>query len=115
MAKRWLDPMSLTRRDVLAAFLGLPAALAGCSSRMAELPDGTIVGASEGIGHRLRGNERFTPASGCWERTGVVIIGGGVAGLAAAWRFRKAGFMDFVLLELETAPGGTARSGASAV
>src|SRR5207253_9186713 len=38
-------------------------------------------------------------------------VGGGVAGLAAAWRFLKAGFEDFVLLELEPAPGGTARSG----
>src|SRR5262249_54875224 len=47
-------------------------------------------------------------------RTGVVIIGGGVAGLAAAGRLRQGGFTDFFLLELETAPGGAARSGASA-
>ena len=46
-----------------------------------------------------------------WESAGVVIVGGGVAGLAAGWRFLRAGFDDFVLLELEEAPGGTARSG----
>jgi hypothetical protein len=53
------------------------------------------------------------PEPQTWERTGVCIVGGGVAGLAAAWRFLKAGFDDFVLLELEEAPGGTARSGDS--
>ena len=43
----------------------------------------------------------------------VVIVGGGVSGLSAAWRLLRAGFDDFVLLELEMAPGGTARSGDS--
>jgi hypothetical protein len=52
------------------------------------------------------------PAEG-WERTGAVIVGGGVAGLSAAWRLLRAGFEDFVLIELEGAPGGTARSGDS--
>jgi phytoene dehydrogenase-like protein len=99
---------------LLAAFLGLPVALAGCSARRpAPLPAGEIVGASEGIGHRLRDGEPFTPSADRWERVGVVIVGGGVAGLAAAWRFLKAGFQDFLLLELESAPGGTARSGTS--
>jgi glycine/D-amino acid oxidase-like deaminating enzyme len=50
-----------------------------------------------------------------WQRIGVVIVGGGVAGLAAAWRFLRAGFEDFLLLELETTPGGTSRSGSGAV
>ena len=59
----------------------------------------------------LRDGLRPEPDAGAWERAGVVIVGGGVAGLAAAWRFLKAGFEDFVLLELEPAPGGTARSG----
>jgi hypothetical protein len=104
----------LTRRDILTAFLGLPAALAGCSSSAPPLPPGALVGTSVGIGHRLRGREHFgEPAR--WQRTGVVIVGGGVAGLAAAWRFLRAGFRDFVLLELEPEPGGTSRSGTSPV
>jgi glycine/D-amino acid oxidase-like deaminating enzyme len=105
---------SFTRREVLAALLGLPAALAACSSREApRLPAGEIVGASDAIGHRLRDGLSVTPASDRWERVSVVIVGGGVAGLSAAWRLLRAGFEDFVLVELERAPGGTARSGDS--
>src|SRR5207253_4937365 len=107
---------SCSRRDLLAAFLGLPAALAGCSARRPEqVTDGKIVGASDGIGHRLRDGLRPKPSEDRWQRVGVVIVGGGVAGLAAAWRFLRAGFEDFVLLELEPAPGGASRSGTSAV
>jgi phytoene dehydrogenase-like protein len=101
----------LTRRELLAAFLGAPFALAACRGRgRAEpLPEGVIVGASDRLGHALRDGPRPEPE--VWESAGVVIVGGGVAGLAAAWRFLRAGFEDFVLLELEEAPGGTARSG----
>jgi protoporphyrinogen oxidase len=101
----------LTRRELLAAFLGAPFALAACRSReqATPLPEGVIVGASDRIGHAVRDGLRPEPES--WESAGVVIVGGGVAGLAAAWRFLRAGFEDFVLLELEEAPGGTARSG----
>jgi len=99
---------TFTRRDILAAFLGVPFALAACRSRadVAALPEGEIVGASDGIGHLIRDGLRPEPPTDAWERAGVVIVGGGVAGLAAAWRFLKAGFEDFVLLELEPAPGG---------
>jgi phytoene dehydrogenase-like protein len=98
---------------MLAAFLGLPAALAGCSSPHPAhpLPAGEIVGASDGLGHRLREDGSYNPKA--WQRVGVVIVGGGVAGLSAAWRFLQAGFHDFILLELEPAPGGTSRSGTS--
>jgi protoporphyrinogen oxidase len=104
----------VTRREILAAFLGVPAALAACSSRAAlPLPEGEIVGASDVIGHRLRDGLLITPSQEQWERAGVVIVGGGIAGLSAAWHLLNAGFEDFVLIELERAPGGTARSGTS--
>lgn len=103
----------MNRRDVLAAFLGVPLALAACRSRDAEtsFPAGEIVGTSDGIGHRLRDGLRVEVSDEGWERVGVLIVGGGVAGLSAAWRLLKAGFEDFVLLELEKEPGGTSRSG----
>jgi len=101
---------------MLAAFLGVPAALAACrSSRAPQFPAGEIVGASDGIGHRLRDGLNIAPPADNWQRAAVVIVGGGVAGLSAAWRLRKSGFEDFVLVELEPAPGGTARSGTSPV
>jgi protoporphyrinogen oxidase len=107
---------AITRREILATFLGVPAALAACRSpEPARLPPGEIVGASDVIGHRIRDGLHVIPSRDQWRRVGVVIAGGGVAGLTAAWRLLKAGFDDFVLLELERAPGGTARSGSSPV
>lgn len=102
----------LTRREILATFLSLPVAMAACSSRETlPLPEGEIVGASDVIGHRIRDGLRVTPSTDQWERAGVVIVGGGIAGLSAAWKLLKSGFEDFVLIELEQAPGGTSRSG----
>jgi len=101
-----------TRREVLAAFLGIPAALAACrSNRSPSFPDGEIVGASDSLGHKLRDGIRTAPGEDSWQKVGVVIVGGGIAGLSAAWRLLREGFEDFVLLELEPAPGGTSRMG----
>jgi hypothetical protein len=105
---------NFTRREVLAAFLGIPAAIAACrSSKALKFPEGEIVGASDILGHKLRDGMRVMPAPDRWQRVDVVIVGGGIAGLSAAWRLLKSGFEDFILLELEPAPGGTSRSGDS--
>jgi hypothetical protein len=108
-------PRGLTRREVLEALLGLPVALAACKSRRPALPPGELVGASDVVGHRLRAGIAVTVPPDNWKRTGVAIVGAGVAGLSAAWRLLRSGFEDFVLLELEQAPGGTSRSGESPV
>ncbi len=109
-------PSGCSRRDLLAAFLGLPAALAaGCGRGTPPLPEGEIVGTSAGFGHALRDGPRPSPAADAWSSVPVVIVGAGVAGLAAAWRLRRAGFDDYVVLELERAAGGTARSGSAGV
>ncbi len=98
---------------MLAAFLGVPAALAACRSGQPppRLPEGEIVGASDLIGHRIRDGLRVSPSEDQWMRVGAVIVGGGIAGLSAGWQLLRAGFEDFVLIELEQAPGGTSRSG----
>lgn len=103
--------MELTRRDVLTAFLGAPFAALACRERPPALPPGELAGASDRVGHRLRGGPPPQPAR--WEAHDVVIAGGGIAGLAAAWRLAQAGVRDVVLFELEPALGGTSRSGAS--
>ena len=101
-----------SRREILIAFLGAPFALAACSSESSSrFPEGEIVGQSASLGHILRENRNFEVPLDNWETKKVAIIGGGIAGLSAAWKFRKANFNDFILLELEKVVGGTARSG----
>lgn len=69
-----------------------------------------FVGQDPERGHRLRQAEPAV-ATDPAVRTGVVIVGAGVAGLSAAWRLHRAGFDDFVILELEDEAAGTARGG----
>ena len=107
----------LSRRDLLAAFLGTPAALwmTGCGNRREAAPiAGELVGASDGVGHRLR-DLRAVPAvsDDRWEKAEVVIVGAGIAGLSAARRLRQNAWDDFVVLELESEAGGTSRATSS--
>ncbi|MGH9946367.1 MAG: flavin monoamine oxidase family protein [Pyrinomonadaceae bacterium] len=105
--------MKLSRRELLATFLGAPFAFAACREIGApeRFPDGEIVGQSVQLGHILREMRSFDVPADNWQTVKVAIIGGGVAGLSAAWKLSKNGFNDFVLLELEKEIGGTSRSG----
>ena len=104
--------MRLTRRELLTTFLGAPIAFAACrSGDTSRFPDGEIVGQDVSLGHILRENRVFAVPADKWETKKVVIIGGGIAGLSAAWKFRNENFNDFVLLELEKNVGGTSTSG----
>ncbi len=101
----------LHRRRLIAGLLGWPlATLPGCGA--GSLPAaGELKHTSFSIGHRIRdglveANDAQSP-----DRARVVIIGGGVAGLSAAWRLERAGFRDYLLLEMESIAGGTSRSG----
>ncbi len=104
--------MYVTRRELLTAFLGAPLAFAACRSEESHaFPVGEIVGQSATLGHILRENRSFEVPADKWESKKVAIIGGGVAGLSAAWKLRRENFSDFVLLELEKEVGGTSASG----
>ncbi|MFP5246117.1 MAG: flavin monoamine oxidase family protein [Thermoanaerobaculia bacterium] len=99
--------MHFSRRDLLAAFLGAPFAALACRERVPALPPGELAGASHDVGHRLRHGP--VPQPSRWESHEVVIVGSGIAGLAAAWRLARRGVKDVVLFELEPAIGGTSR------
>ena len=60
-------------------------------------------------GHRLRKPD-FPAAPSRRERVTGVILGGGVAGLSAGWRWTRAGLTDYRLLELESQVGGNSRA-----
>lgn len=106
--------VELTRRQWLWATL-----LAGCAKKP-SLPvglSGGICGPSDLRGHAIRDggkNKGEAQPTFTWS-TEVAILGGGVSGLSAAWTLRRAGFEDFLLLELEDEAGGTSRPGHSPV
>lgn len=94
-------------------FLGAPLAMAACEEQSARrrFPEGEIVGQSAQLGHILREARAFEVPADKWTNVKVAIIGGGVAGLSAAWKLQKSELSDFVVLELEKETGGTSRSG----
>jgi hypothetical protein len=105
----------LSRRQILAAAAGLILPSRSNAAVFGNPPEvtGRILGASAALGHRLRSGS-FPAPSQTIERS-VVIVGGGIAGLSAAWKLQKSGVDDFLLLELEKQVGGNAASGANAV
>jgi protoporphyrinogen oxidase len=105
----------IARRTLMAGSLGLGAGALGSAAlglRRRKM-EGSLGGADFQRGHRLRTMD-FPPPS-LVRRTRVVIIGGGISGLSAGWALAEANQDDFVLLELENATGGNARSGRNAV
>ncbi len=76
-----------------------------------KFPEGQIVGQNVDLGHVLSENKNFEVPADNWQTVKVAIVGGGIAGLSAAWKLSKEDLADFVLLELENAVGGTSQSG----
>ena len=103
--------MNLSRRELISLFLGVPFALDACRETPDTFPEGEIVGQSVGLGHLLRESRVYDVPADNWKSVEVAIVGAGIAGLSAGWKFKKQSFSDFVILELEKEPGGTARSG----
>jgi len=101
----------MNRRQFLISTAGVAASsFHSCAHRdKANSFAGEILGASQNIGHLLRGNQIPRPTSK-W-KVPVVIVGGGMAGLSAGWKLKKAGFDKFEILELESECGGNSRFG----
>ena len=97
---------SIGRRQFLAA----APALLGLSRKTDRPIAGGFVNDAFALGHRLRDRAPF-PAPTRQVRMPIVVVGGGMAGLSAAWHLDRRGFRDFVLLEMEAQAGGNSRWG----
>jgi len=104
--------VKVTRRKFLAT--GSSAAIVGLSPKTDAPIAGGFVFESQQWGHRLRDHSQF-PAVRTQVKSPVIIVGGGIAGLSAAWRLEKKGFRDFLLIEAEQGAGGNARWGENEV
>ncbi len=106
---------SLSRREFLKTSIKLGGTAStvtlglGACEPSPAFPSGGFVGPDFENGHRLRSK---TPPKGrvLAKQARVVILGGGIAGLGAAWSLQKLGVSDFVLLELEKEAGGNSRA-----
>lgn len=90
--------------------------------RVTPLPPGKLLSPNRALGHKLRD---FTGPKGDREEllaryetrpvqhVQVAIIGGGVAGLSAAWALHRAGAPQVHVFELEPHLGGTSHAGRS--
>ncbi|MDB5703928.1 MAG: twin-arginine translocation pathway signal protein [Sphingomonas bacterium] len=109
--------MTISRRSAIAGSVAAAAAIGvgavAWQARGDAIP-GTLSGADFARGHRLRDGVAFPPPTREIS-AGIAILGGGVAGLSAAWTLAEAGVTDFRLFELEDSAGGNARSGRNAV
>jgi monoamine oxidase len=101
----------LTRRGWLAGASALAsAALVGCSRDEPGNYAARWVGAGHARGHRLREAKSGSIGVPAWtKRVGVLVVGAGVAGLAAARGLTRLGIDDVHVLELEDAAGGNSR------
>ena len=108
---------ALRRRSLLGSALGGAALLAGCGRAPRDIA-GDFTGTSPERGHRLdsaggaAGPGAAPPASAppqTVRRVHTVIVGAGVAGLAAARALRQRGIDDLAVLELEDEAGGNSR------
>jgi glycine/D-amino acid oxidase-like deaminating enzyme len=99
----------MKRREFLAAGSAgaLTAALAACGRKPGEIPI-EFAGYDPARAHALR--ERWSAPAGIQPRkTDVLIVGGGIAGLSAAWWLAREARARVTLLEMEPTVGGNAR------
>jgi protoporphyrinogen oxidase len=107
----------LSRREFLGVVGGIGAtrlvgapSLIGLTRKTGRVITGGFADDGIATGHALR-DGTLAPPNTPPVRVPVVIIGGGIAGLSAAWELDRRGMRDFVVLELLRDAGGNARSG----
>ena len=108
--------MTPSRRDFVAMLLGAPVAAAlGCGRRTRTI-DGELIDTGMARGHAaIRDGGPVRVPDDRWSTARVAIVGGGIAGLSAAWWLARSGVDDVTVLELDDVPGGTSRGGVSPV
>jgi glycine/D-amino acid oxidase-like deaminating enzyme len=94
----------VSRRDFMSA------ALIGLTQKRGRTIAGGFVHEAHERGHLLRDGAPV-PSPRESRRVPIVIVGGGIAGLSAAWQLRRRGMRDFVVLEMDEVAGGNARFG----
>jgi predicted NAD/FAD-dependent oxidoreductase len=99
---------ALKRRSVLG--WAMAAGLAGCERPTAQppLPPCRWVGPDPARGHRLRSADAL-PAPALTRRARVLVLGAGIAGLAALRRLHHDGVTDSWALELHDLSGGNSQ------
>jgi glycine/D-amino acid oxidase-like deaminating enzyme len=98
----------ITRREAVG-LISAAALSPQCSTPVAGRKIvGSLLGPQVTRGHALRdGRLPPVPRAPAGEAVDCVIVGGGIAGLSAAWALDRAGVSNFLLLELEASSGGT--------
>ena len=104
----------LSRRRFLSLLAGGGAmAWGGCRSEPALQPtvSGSIVNSGPPRGHMMRQITGWSDFRHELPPCELAVVGGGISGLAAAWKLRRSGIDRMLLIDLEDALGGTSRSG----
>jgi monoamine oxidase len=95
----------LSRRGFVVA---AGATVAGCARDPLPSWQGDWVGDASQRGHRLR-EMGALPSPALQRRADAIVLGGGIAGLAAARALLRGGIDDIALFELHDEPGGNSR------
>lgn len=101
----------MNRRDFLKrqAIWFLVPTISSCYLKNYSIPC-VIRSSNSRLGHKLRATETASTID-TFENIGTVIVGGGIAGLSAAYHLVQQGKTDFILLDPEIEMGGNSCSG----
>jgi len=87
------------------------AMASACTVRRTKKFPGALIEGNMRLGHALRDQQFGKTTEGVAEEMPIVIIGAGISGLSAAYHLQQAGYTEFIVLDLESTPGGNAVAG----